>query len=170
MMGLRRWIWMAAVVGLSGAAQAEDVVLKLTRIQNAADCRTMLAEYAWTCDAFDKPHWREFIEAVDGENKTFWEKYSAAFIKTDLDKDGADDLILKVYSVLTCGVRNCDNYFFFSNSTSDTSRREAAISSMGDNIFYRSNDGKHEIRFEEETVWFDIDELKTQTYTSTLFK
>lgn len=169
-MGLRRWMWMTAVVGMTGAARAENVVLELIRLQDAADCRTALAEYAWACEAFDKPHWQEFIEAVDGEDKTFWEKYSAAFVKTDLDKDGKDDLILKVNSALTCGMRNCDNYFFFSRISSNDARREVAISGMGSVIYYRSSDGKHEIRFESEVLWFDIAELKTQTHPSILFK
>jgi hypothetical protein len=159
----------ALVGGLTGAARAEDVVLELVPIHSAADCRTALVEYAWTCEAFDKPHWREFIEAVDRESKPFWDKYYVSFVKADIDKDGKDDVILKVHSALTCGVRNCDNYFFFSEVSDENSRHELAISSVSSRIYYRSNGEKHEIRFDDESIWFDINELKEKTHPSILF-
>ena len=157
------------MAGFAGAARAEDVMLEPIHINDAKSCREVLTDFAWTCDEFDRPHWREFIEAMDGESKSFWEKYDASAAIRDLDLDGRDDLILRVRSALTCGINECESYIFFADIPSSGTRKAVSIRNGGHLIYYRVSSGRPEIRFEDAN-WLDVNDLKKHLQPAILFK
>jgi hypothetical protein len=107
-MRLRQWLWVAGVIGLSGAARAEDVVLEGVEVRSGEECLEVLGEFNWYCAEFERALWVTIYEdtywnlTVADPTRAYW---------ADFDDDGRRDVI--VSTQWGCGVAGCEHRLLF---------------------------------------------------------
>lgn len=125
-MRMRQWMWMAAVVAMTGAARAEDVVLEGVEVRSGEECVEVLEEFGWYCAEFGRSSWIKIygdtywnLTATD-PTQIFW---------ADFDDDGRRDVI--VSTQWGCGVAGCEHRLLFGAQASE--RGYFGISIVSDN-------------------------------------
>lgn len=160
------------IVSVMTAVRADQVLVELKPIGSSEECDSALGVFEWACANFDDPSWAYYIRRLDGEDKGYWDKYSAATARVDLDGDGDNDLILQVISSLTCGMKDCDTHFLFADQS--TSKHPLSYEVSGPyrpaTIVLRQGDGRSEVRFKIGTKWFNVSEMKLNMRNMWVFK
>lgn len=113
-MQMRQWMWVGVVVGMTGAARAEDVVLEGVEVRSGEECLEVLAEFNWYCAAFDRALWA----TVYGD--TYWKLATADPVRVywaDFDEDARRDIIIS--NRWRCGVAGCEHRLLFGAQSND---------------------------------------------------
>jgi hypothetical protein len=162
-MGLRRWLWMAAVIGLAGAARAEDVVLEGVEVRSGEECLEVLAEFNWLCRQFELEGW------VNDFGYPYWTRSQLLFYRYDLDRDGLDDAIVKIQGGGYCargGLYSCPHYFLFGDQPASAAPHRFHIR-QGGGIRVSMKDGIWGVIFVDFPVdFFNIEEIRERTLFS----
>jgi hypothetical protein len=107
----QHWVWAAGLAaGLaSGAARAEEVVLRGVEVRSSEQCLEVLAELNWVCEDFDSPGW------IKVWGRSYWELGQLHVFRYDLDGDGSKDAALWINHLYGCGTSGCSFKFVFGN-------------------------------------------------------
>lgn len=159
-MGLRRWMWMAAVIGLSGAARAEDVVLEGLEVRSGEQCMEVLAEFNWLCRQFELEGW------VNDFGHPYWTDSQILFYRYDLDRDGLDDAIVKIQGGGYCargGRHDCQHLYLFGDQPA-SEHPHIWGTGGGGNILITTKNGVHGLLFVDfPNLFHSIEMLREKT-------
>lgn len=151
------------LIGKPAFGQEVEILETLNVVPLAEDreeCLSNLDNFNWFCEQFDSPLW------VQNSHYPFWERASLAGVRSDIDDDGTEDLIVVIGHSGYCGTAGCKNMFLFGDLPAQALPYSYGINSPDQVLYLVEIEGSRHLRFGLREHTFPISEIRQRTLSS----